>query len=252
MTHEHLIIDDDQFLLIDPLSRAITNQNYLPEKILQGDHNCERLTFHVPRDIDGHDITLCNLVRVHFVNIGEDNQKIYGLEDIAPAQYDEYNPDVAVCSWLISGKATRLVGKLHFCIQFCCVEDGLITYSWSTAICTNLSVSSSMDNIEVDDEYNKTINDVPFTVDDKNKLDGLPTGEELEELINTGGGGSDGVTQAQFEEFKQQVYDDDEALEQYIRGVDDRVGNVEESVGDIHSALDELHNYAKGLIGGET
>lgn len=184
MSHKHSVVDDDPILEIDAISRSIINQNGFPEKILQGDHNCERLTFQLPIDIEGHLMTECNLVRVHFVNIGEDNQRIHGIEDIVDIRRDNDNPDIILFDWIISGKATRLVGKLHFCIQFACVEDGLITYSWSTSICTKLTISSSMDNTDIDDEYDKTINDVPFTVDNKNKLDGLPTGEELNEMIN--------------------------------------------------------------------
>lgn len=54
--------------LIDPVTRAITTSS---EKlhVMQFDHNSERLTFEMPRYIEGHDMSVCNQVEAHFLNI---------------------------------------------------------------------------------------------------------------------------------------------------------------------------------------
>lgn len=185
MYHIHEVIDTDNALVIDPRTRMITNHSDPIKKIMRGDHNCERVTFTLPRYIDGHDMSLCNLVRVHFVNIGEDGTRIADVEDIMDLQVDPNNDENVSCTWLISGKATKLVGPLNFGIQFACIRNDYIVYSWSTAICTHVTVSPSLDSSseESGTEYEKTINDVPFTVDDKNKLNDLPTGEEIEKTF---------------------------------------------------------------------
>lgn len=175
MGHMHEVIDFDEKLTIDPVTRTITNHSDPIKKVMQGDHNCERVTFRLPRRIDGHDMRLCNLVRVQYTNIGEDNTRFSGFEDITDLAVDPENDEYVICSWLISGKATRLAGPLNFGIQFACVDSGYITYSWNTAICNHVTISPSLDcsNKEDGTEYDKTINDVPFTVDDKYRLDTL-------------------------------------------------------------------------------
>ena len=183
MYHIHPVIDSDPILIIDPKTRTIINHSDPTKKVMQGDHNCERVTFQIPRYVDGHDMSLCNLVRVQYTNIGEDGTRVSGFDDITDIQTgtDDAGEDVVTCSWLISGKATSLVGPLNFGIQFACVEYGYITYSWNTSICSHVSVSPSLDCSSAEDgtEYDKTINDVPFTPEDKNKLNSLPTGEDL-------------------------------------------------------------------------
>lgn len=182
MYHIHPVIDSDPILIIDPKTRTIINHSDPIKKVMQGDHNCERVTFQIPRYVDGHDMSLCNLVRVQYTNIGEDGTRVSGYDDITDLRADVHEEeDVVTCSWLISGKATRLAGPLNFGIQFACIRNDYIVYSWNTAVCTHVTVSPSLDCSSEEDgsEYDKTINDVPFSVDDKKKLDSLPTEREL-------------------------------------------------------------------------
>lgn len=51
--HEHSIYDTDPHFVIDAVTRAITTQSK-KLKLMQYDHNSERLTFEMPRHIDGH------------------------------------------------------------------------------------------------------------------------------------------------------------------------------------------------------
>ena len=103
-----------------------------------------------------------------------------------------------------------------------------------------------MDNTEVDDEYNKTINDVPFTVDDKNKLDGLPTGEELEDIIKENSGG---VSEERADEMiGDGISEYHNNMEPLWNAMNDSIRDLQDQMDTIDSALDELHAYAEGLM----
>lgn len=71
MPHSHSIYDTDKHFLIDPSTRSITA---LSDKLtlIQYDHNCERYTFEIPRIIEGHDMSDCDSVEIHFDNISKD------------------------------------------------------------------------------------------------------------------------------------------------------------------------------------
>ena len=147
MAHLHGVIDADKHFVIDAATREITNQS---DKItlMQNDHNSERFTFEIPREIDGHDMSLCNVVRVHYLNIDtatkEQNPGVYDVEDLQISPDDE---TVVAGSWLISANATKHVGNLNFTIRFKCVaDDGSIKYAWSSAIFKGISIGQSYNN----------------------------------------------------------------------------------------------------------
>lgn len=58
-----------------------------------GDHDSERLTFQMDRYIEGHDMLLSNVARVHSFNGNIPN--IYDIDDMA---MDESNPDKVIFS----------------------------------------------------------------------------------------------------------------------------------------------------------
>lgn len=149
MAHLHSVYDTDLHFKIDAITREITNQATRKTKIMQYDHNSERFTFELPRFIDGHDMTLCNQIRIHFINAGSSKQQ---SKDVYPVYDAEISPDsssVVIFSWLISQSATKYAGTLNFLIQFSCVEeDGTVVYSWNTEVFKGISVSSGMSNNE--------------------------------------------------------------------------------------------------------
>ena len=149
MPHSHPIYDSDKHFVIDPITRNITN-NSSKLTITQYDHNSERFTFEIPRIIEGHDMSLSDLVRVHFINIGSiktnTNSGVYEVDDMLVSLHD---PDTITFSWLISGAATRYNGSLNFAIRFYCISDeSIIDYSWGTNIYSGIKVSNSLDNSE--------------------------------------------------------------------------------------------------------
>ena len=139
---EHNVIDKDVKFTIDPVTRAIVN-NASKTTVVQFDHNSERFTFGLPRYIDGHDMSLCNKVEVHFFNIedGAKKQKsgIYEVDDLRVVE------DNVVCSWLISGNSTQLKGLLKFLVRYKCEENDEVTYSWNTLFFTGIYVSDGSD-----------------------------------------------------------------------------------------------------------
>lgn len=151
MAHEHPIIDADKHFTIDPTTRKIMPEKPDKANLVQFDHNSERLTFELPRFIDGHDMLTCNEVWVHFNNIDintkETNHGVYQVTDL---QVSEGQEDTLVCSWLVSQEGTQLVGLLSFVVSFMCAPaDGAVEYRWNTAPYTGISVLNGIFNSNI-------------------------------------------------------------------------------------------------------
>lgn len=150
MAHKHSVYDSDLHFAINPTTRVITNQFSLKNTLVQYDHNSERFTFELPRTVEGHDMSICNVVEVHYLNIEATtkvtNEGIYPVTDLQISPEDE---NVVICSWLISQNATQLVGPLNFLVRFACVTNGVVDYAWSTAIFSGITVSSGIYNSEI-------------------------------------------------------------------------------------------------------
>ncbi len=71
MAHLHEVKDKDTHFMIDPETMEITNASEV-KALKQGDHGAERFTFEMPRYIEGHDMSVCNKVEVHYNNIKYD------------------------------------------------------------------------------------------------------------------------------------------------------------------------------------
>ena len=148
MAHDHTIYDSDQHYSIDPISRAITNNSPSAKVVLmQNDHNSERLSFDIPRKIEGHDLLECNEVLVHYTNTDlnkrNSNVGVHEVNDVAISDSDESKLSF---SWLISNNATFYPGSLNFLISFSCVENGICVYRWNTGINNTISIAKGMNN----------------------------------------------------------------------------------------------------------
>lgn len=148
MAHIHRIIDADNKFNINPITRAIANESG-KVKLVQYDHNSERFTFTVPRLVDGHDMSLCSKIEIHYINVSGNSQDksadVYLVDDM---QIDEYSSDIVTFSWLISANATKYAGTLNFLIRFVCLDGETIEYAWNTEIFEGINISSGMDNGE--------------------------------------------------------------------------------------------------------
>jgi hypothetical protein len=184
MTHVHSVYDSDAHFSIDPITKAITDKSGKKSHLVQFDHNSERFTFDIPRTVEGHDMSLCNSVQVHFINMDKVTRKAsedyYEVEDL---QVSPENDEVIVCSWLISQNATKYAGSLSFIVRFACVEDGVTKYAWNTDIFTAVSVSQGIYNAkQVEEEYSDAIAALMERVA---ALEGkYATVEQVESMIN--------------------------------------------------------------------
>lgn len=154
MAHLHEMRDSDNHFTVDPITRTIKN-NSTKATLVQYDHNSEIFTFEVPRYVDGHDMSLCNRVEIHYVNTDSTNRLeqlgVYEVEDFAVSEDDE---NMIVWSWTISGNATKFVGTLSFAFRFACLTDEEIDYAWSTTPFSGITVSKGLYNgEEVIEEY---------------------------------------------------------------------------------------------------
>lgn len=195
MAHKHSVYDTDNHFIIDGVTRAVKNASQTKTTLVQNDHNSERFTFEVPRYIDGHDMSGCNRVQVHYINIDSKTAKtedpltnagVYEVDDILVSKEDE---NVVTLSWLISRNATQYAGSLNFMIRFACLSDeGVVDYAWNTLPHTNVSVSSGINAVEtLEDDYVDVLEQWKASVMEELKED-LP--HAFDDLISPDGEGS--------------------------------------------------------------
>lgn len=143
MAHLHSVYDTDSHFSIDPITRTIKNESPKKVTVMQYDHNSERFTFEVTRYIEGHDMSICNRVEVHYQN--GDTKGVYEVKDLQVYPEDE---NIVVCSWLISQNCTKFAAALDFRLTFKCIADDGTTldYIWSTAMHRGISVSAGISN----------------------------------------------------------------------------------------------------------
>ena len=146
MAHTHPVVDSDSRFVINSTTRAIsTTSDKL--KLIQGDHQSERITFEIPKIVEGHDMSLSDRIEVHYINIDRGTKAI--SKDIYIADDMAVDGDKLTFSWLISGNATKYYGRLNFIILFECLDsDGNYTYKWNTEICKLLTIGEGISNTE--------------------------------------------------------------------------------------------------------
>lgn len=153
MAHTHPVIDGDNHFIIDPITRAVTNAESKKTILMQNDHNSERFTFEIDKTVEGHDMTKCNKVEVHYTNEDSNKKnKNAGVYEVTDMQVSADNGDKLIFSWLVSENATLYAGSLRFLIVFSCVEKGEVTYRWNTNVNTSISISKGMNNGEAIEE----------------------------------------------------------------------------------------------------
>lgn len=148
MSHTHAVTDSDPNFVVEATTRKISTS--ATASLVQYDHNSQRITFEVPRYIDGHDMSKCNMVQVHYQNISGNKKYqsngIYTVDDLSVRTADT---NILTCSWLVSQNATMYGGSLNFVLRFACVTNDLTDYAWNTNVYTGLVVSSGINNTDV-------------------------------------------------------------------------------------------------------
>lgn len=141
MDHEHSVIDASTHFYVDTAKRIIRKASAKKVMIKQYDHNSERVMFEMDRRyVDGHDMSACNAVEVHYSNGG--NRGMYIVDDLRVSEEDA---DKVICSWLISRNATQKAATIAFRLTFKCVSGEKVEYAWSTAVNNSICVSAGID-----------------------------------------------------------------------------------------------------------
>ena len=146
--HTHTVTDSDTYFIIDPITRKIENTAREKNTLMQYDHDSEVFTFELARYVEGHDMTLCNVVKVHWNNIdGTTGQENADVTDLYDLRINPDNPDTVICSWKISRQATQLAGILSFLVQYLCEsDDGTVTYEWHSDIYSDIEIKPGRNN----------------------------------------------------------------------------------------------------------
>lgn len=152
MKLKHSVYDTDTHFSINPATRELINESLQKTSLIQYDHNCERFTFALPRTIEGHDMSKCDIVQVHYLNVdAQTKAQSKGVYEVDDMQISPDGDDVVICSWLIPSTATEYVGSLSFLLRFCCIAaDGrTLSYAWHTAIYSGIAVSNGIYNGDI-------------------------------------------------------------------------------------------------------
>lgn len=151
MAHTHDVHDTGKRFEINGISRFIKETSATKLVLVQGDHKSEVVTFEMPRFIDGHDMLLCDKIRVHYINIetqtSNSSADIYEVTDLKLCE-DCEEEEILLFTWTIEAPATKYFGSLSFLVKFECTEGDNILYQWNTARYVNINVLSGIDNSE--------------------------------------------------------------------------------------------------------
>lgn len=144
----HTVKDSEKKrFIINPITRQISNETG-KVVLTKLDHNSECFTFEIPATIENHDMSSCNVVEVHFINIDSatraTNTDVYPVDDFVEVVKDD-GTKVWTFTWLVSQSATQFAGTLNFAVRFACEEsDGNVLYSWRTAIFSGITIVDSI------------------------------------------------------------------------------------------------------------
>lgn len=147
MSHSHELVDGDIRFVIDPATREITPKNHVKTKLMQGDHASEIFTFEMPQFIEGHDMSQCDDIEIHFINLGAKGEEYGGINHIENSSIED---NKFVFTWVINGGNTRFEGTLSFSIKFKCYSEdgedsGRPIYVWNTDIFSNVKIAKTYD-----------------------------------------------------------------------------------------------------------
>lgn len=147
MAHKHNVYDTDSHFSINPITKAIKNESSKKTTLVQFDKNSEIFSFSIARHVEGHDMSLCNIVTIHYDNIDSaTGETISGMYEVEDLQVSVEDPNMVVFSWPVSDDATQKAGKLEFSITFECTENGDTVYRFGTLENKEITVSRTKNN----------------------------------------------------------------------------------------------------------
>lgn len=255
MAHNHDVYDTGNKFEISGTSRFIKETSATKTVFVKGDHNSEVITFSMPRYIDGHDMMLCNKIRVHYINIetGTNNKSadIYEVTDLKICE-DCENEDVLVFTWTVEAPAAKYYGPLSFLVKFECTEGDEITYEWNTAKYVGINVLDGIDNSEeFVDKYSNVLeewyNELTRGADSIEELNqqALAEIELAKEDAKEDIQGKADATMAEMNQFSSNAYNS------FKNDVDEKAAETLESIPEEYADMDaNLKDLEKDLFGG--
>lgn len=159
MATKHPVIDTDNHFIVNPETRSVVGQSATKKSLMQYDHNSERFTFELPLEIEGHDMSLCDVIEIWFENSGTGTSVstrkvaygVYKVRGEGEEVYDDVDVDtekeVMTFSWLVKDKATQYAGTLKFQLKFICHDPEFadkILYKWHTNINSEISITAGL------------------------------------------------------------------------------------------------------------
>ena len=154
--HDHNVSDPDNYFVIDPDTRQISNLSQSPNVLMQNDHNSEVYTFEIPRFVEGHDMLSCDRVRLHYINVEQSSSRKYkDVYEMSDLRVNPKDTSTLISTWTIKRQATQYVGNLSFVIQYICVDETMtgenvsnISYEWHTDIYKDIAIRETINNSE--------------------------------------------------------------------------------------------------------
>lgn len=191
MAHKHAVNDVNKRFVIEGATRIITGPEDDLPILIQYDHNSEHITFEADRMVEGHDLSVCDKVEIHYNNVSKSGSRhtskgVYKAVDLAVDSKDDTK---VTFTWIVSKNATQYEGVLGFVVAFTCLEGEEIVYRWNTKVNNTLFVSASIDNSEVVTETYADVlemwKDMLFGIGDTEEASMLALGEAQRDAIAT-------------------------------------------------------------------
>lgn len=210
-TYNPVIIDSDIPFTINATTRELKNESG-KTVLIQYDDKSERFRFTIDKLVEGHDMSQCNLVEIHYSITEASTRKKHTGVSLVPTGEDGLvlhpssdNPDKLEFSWLLTRSITQYAGTLGFAIRFLVtsaepIEEVCdncksvlgstdILYCWGTAVNNTIVIASSIDGgTNIEEEYADIIADWEYrmTTFDKEIDESMDEMEaELDEYINS-------------------------------------------------------------------
>lgn len=188
MAHEHQIYDTDKRFVIDSETRVVAMSSSSKPVLVQYDHDSEHITFEVNRYIEGHDLSKCDKVEIHYNNIASggrySSKGVYQAEDL---RVDTAADGKVMFTWVVSERATQYAGPLCFIVSFVCTDDGDLVYRWNSLINNDISVSCGINNGEAVVEHYADVLEMwkldLFGIGDTEEAQMLLTGQQQKDAL---------------------------------------------------------------------
>jgi hypothetical protein len=136
----------------------------------EGDINSQFITFEMPTTHEGHQLKNCAHKKVRWYNVGSGAE---GTTELLT------NKDKTQLTWEVPPAVFTKAGQIQFSFTFYDIKDGQVYFSWNSAICSELSVAATLNNVGIPAETHSTFipaKDEVLIINDETRMIVAPTG----------------------------------------------------------------------------